>query len=52
MADLVKEGAHFDLPIALGFSIAMGVVSPDAITGVKRMLLFDGVNCEGRDIYT
>ena len=24
----------------------------DAITGVKRMLLFDGVNCEGRDIYT
>jgi len=30
-ADVVKEGAHFDLPIALGLLIAMGVVSPDAI---------------------
>ena len=31
LADVVKEGAHFDLPIALGFLIAMGVVSSDAI---------------------
>ena len=30
-ADVVKEGAHFDLPIALGLLIAMGVVSLDAI---------------------
>ena len=52
LADVVKEGAHFDLPIALSLLIAMGAVSSDAITGVKRMLLFDGVNCKGRDIYT
>lgn len=25
-ADVVKEGAHFDLPIALGLLMAMGVV--------------------------
>ena len=31
LADVVKEGAHFDLPIALGLLIAMGVVLPDAI---------------------
>ena len=31
LADVVKEGAHFDLPIALGLLIAMGVVSLDAI---------------------
>ena len=30
-ADVVKEGTHFDLPIALGLLIAMGVVSLDAI---------------------
>ena len=30
-AGVVKEGAHFDLPIALGLLIAMGVVLPDAI---------------------
>ena len=51
-ADVVKEGAYFDLSIALGLLIVMGVVSPDAITGVKRKLLLDGFNCEGRDIYT
>ena len=28
---MVKEGTHFDLPIALGLLIAMGVVSLDAI---------------------
>ena len=34
-ADVVKEGAHFDLPIALGLLIAMGLVSPDAIADLK-----------------
>ena len=29
-ADVVEEGAHFDLPIALGLLIAMGVVRLDA----------------------
>ena len=30
-ADVLKEGAHFDLPIALGLMVAMGVVPSDAI---------------------
>jgi magnesium chelatase family protein len=30
-ADLAKEGAHFDLPIALGLLVAMGVVPADLI---------------------
>ena len=30
-ADVLKEGAHFDLPIALGLMVAMGVVLSDAI---------------------
>ena len=34
-ADVVKQGAHFDLPIALGLLIAMGVVSPDAIADLN-----------------
>lgn len=43
-ADVVKEGAHFDLPIALGLMIAMGVVSPDAIADrvVLGELALDG----------
>ncbi|MBC7951354.1 MAG: YifB family Mg chelatase-like AAA ATPase [Rhodospirillaceae bacterium] len=32
-ADLLKEGSHFDLPIALGLLAAMGVVPPDEIRG-------------------
>lgn len=32
-ADLVKEGSHFDLPIALGVLVAMGVVPQDAVAG-------------------
>ena len=32
-ADLLKEGSHFDLPIALGLLAAMGVVPPDEIQG-------------------
>ena len=35
LADVVKEGAHFDLLIALGLLIAMGVVSPDAIANLN-----------------
>ena len=34
-ANVVKEGAHFDLPSALGLLIAMGVVSPDAIADLN-----------------
>ena len=30
-ADVLKEGAHFDLPIALGLLVAMGVVPQDAV---------------------
>jgi magnesium chelatase family protein len=43
-ADVVKEVAHFDLPIALGLLIAMGVVSPDAIADrvVLGELALDG----------
>ncbi len=32
-ADIVKEGSHFDVPIALGLLGAMGVVPPDEIAG-------------------
>ena len=34
-ADVVKEGAHFDLSIALSLLIEMGVVSPDAIADIN-----------------
>ena len=30
-ADLLKEGSHFDLPIALGMLIAMGAIESDAV---------------------
>jgi len=30
-ADLLKEGSHFDLPIALGLLVAMGVLPSDSI---------------------
>lgn len=30
-ADLLKEGSHFDLPIALGLLAAMGVLPPDEV---------------------
>ena len=32
-AVLLKEGSHFDLPIALGLLIAMGVTQPEAVAG-------------------
>jgi magnesium chelatase family protein len=31
-ADLVKEGSHYDLPIALGMLIAMGAIESDTVT--------------------
>ena len=61
-ADVVNEGAHFDLPIALGLFLAMGVVPPDAISDrvVLGELALDGSiqqvsgvvvrgNCRGGD---
>ena len=36
-ADVLKEGAHFDLPIALGLLVAMGVLPQDAV--VDRVVL-------------
>ena len=30
-ADVTKEGAHFDLPIAVALLVAMGVLSPDNV---------------------
>ncbi|EHH68552.1 competence protein ComM [Gluconobacter morbifer G707] len=43
-ADLVKEGAHFDLPIALGLLVAMGVLSFEAISAYAAVgeLSLDG----------
>ncbi len=43
-ADLLKEGSHFDLPIALGLLVAMGVVAEDAIDGFTALgeLTLDG----------
>ena len=32
-ADIPKEGAHFDLPIAMGILVAMGVVPADSLDG-------------------
>lgn len=32
-ADLAKEGSHFDLPIALGVLVAMGVLPQDSVEG-------------------
>ena len=43
-ADVLKEGSHFDLPIALGLLIAMEVIAADAIAGytVLGELALDG----------
>ena len=32
-ADIAKEGSHFDLPIALGLLVIMGVLPADAVEG-------------------
>ncbi|MCH7957765.1 MAG: YifB family Mg chelatase-like AAA ATPase [Proteobacteria bacterium] len=43
-ADVVKEGSHFDLPIALGLLAAMGVLPMDEIAGYTALgeLALDG----------
>lgn len=43
-ADVLKEGSHFDLPIALGLLVAMGVLAGDAIDDCSAMgeLALDG----------
>lgn len=43
-ADLSKEGSHYDLPIAMGLLIAMGVLPTDSIDGMVIMgeLSLDG----------
>ncbi len=43
-ADLLKEGSHFDLPIALGLLAAMGVLPADEIAGFVALgeLALDG----------
>jgi magnesium chelatase family protein len=37
-ADLMKEGSHFDLPIALGLLAAMGVIPKDELAGLCLVL--------------
>ncbi len=43
-ADLPKEGSHYDLAIVLGLLVAMGVISPEAISGYAAVgeLALDG----------
>ena len=43
-ADVLKEGSHFDLPIALGLLVAMGVVPPEDVAGYVALgeLALDG----------
>src|SRR6187399_3544587 len=43
-ADLLKEGSHFDLPIALGLLVVMGVLPNDLVEGelVLGELALDG----------
>ncbi len=43
-ADLLKEGSHFDLPIALGLLVAMGILPEDEIAGYTALgeLALDG----------
>jgi magnesium chelatase family protein len=36
-ADLLKEGSHFDLPIALGLLVAMGVLPGDELGGYTAL---------------
>ena len=44
-ADLAKEGSHFDLPIALGLLVGMGVVPEDALS---RMVAMGELSLDGR----
>jgi magnesium chelatase family protein len=43
-ADLAKEGSHFDLPVALGLFVAMGILPADFVEGhiVLGELALDG----------
>ena len=43
-ADVLKEGSHFDLPIALGLLVAMGVLPADELAGYTALgeLALDG----------
>lgn len=43
-ADVLKEGSHFDLPIALGLLVALGVLPADEISGYTALgeLSLDG----------
>ena len=43
-ADLLKEGSHYDLPIALGLLVAMGVIDADSVVGYSVLgeLALDG----------
>ncbi len=43
-ADLLKEGSHYDLPIAIGLLVGMGVIDAEAISGytVIGELALDG----------
>ena len=43
-ADLLKEGSHFDLPIALGLLVAMGALPADELAGYTALgeLALDG----------
>jgi magnesium chelatase family protein len=46
-ADLAKEGSHYDLPIALGLLVAMGVIAKESLAGFVAMgeLALDGSLC-------
>lgn len=46
-ADLPKEGAHYDLPIALGLLAALGAIPADTIAGFAAIgeLSLDGTIC-------
>jgi len=46
-ADLPKEGAHYDLPIAIGLLAAIGAIPKDAIAGFVAIgeLSLDGTIC-------
>lgn len=43
-ADLPKEGSHYDLAIVIGLLVAMGVISPEAVSGYAAIgeLALDG----------
>ncbi|MBS0521424.1 MAG: YifB family Mg chelatase-like AAA ATPase [Proteobacteria bacterium] len=43
-ADLAKEGSHYDLPIALGLLVAMGVLTQESVAGFVALgeLALDG----------